>query len=81
MILNGLIMTDNQITTPRSVDIIKEQLADLDEVFKSVNRTVELDFTTKSILSSLEEHKEELIEELKAAEWLETQNRIADEEN
>ncbi|MDR1872349.1 MAG: hypothetical protein LBS60_10620 [Deltaproteobacteria bacterium] len=74
-------MTDNQITTPRSVDIIKEQLADLDEVFKSVNRTVELDFTTKSILSSLEEHKEELIEELKAAEWLETQNRIADEEN
>jgi hypothetical protein len=59
---------------PRSVLIIKKQLADLTEVKASANYDVEFDSATKAEFAFLEVNENELIEELKAAEWLENQS-------
>jgi hypothetical protein len=57
---------------PRSVDIIKEQLADLEKLI-SAPEDKNIDFPTRTFFDSLDYHKQELLEELKAAEWLENQ--------
>jgi hypothetical protein len=64
-------MIKNLNKIPRSVTIIKEQLADLAKVMNSINYNIEFDFATKATLASLRVHEEELNKELKAAEWLE----------
>ncbi|MDR1488072.1 MAG: hypothetical protein LBT62_08810 [Deltaproteobacteria bacterium] len=61
---------DNQM--PRSALIIKQQLAELAEVRASANYEVEFDSATKAELDFLNVHENELIEELKAAQRLET---------
>jgi hypothetical protein len=67
-------MLINQNRTPRSVDIIKQQMSDLNKVKASINYSVEFDAATKSMLKSINAHENHLIEELEAAEWLETQS-------
>jgi hypothetical protein len=56
---------------PRSVEIIKEQLADLENLI-SAPKDKNIDLPTSLFLDSLEYHKQELLEELKTAEWLES---------
>ncbi|MDR1086549.1 MAG: hypothetical protein LBP22_17250 [Deltaproteobacteria bacterium] len=64
---------NSQRQIPRSVEIIKEQLAELADVTASVNIEAPVDFATKITLDSLSLHKEDLLEELKAAELLSSQ--------
>ncbi|MDR1873279.1 MAG: hypothetical protein LBS60_15385 [Deltaproteobacteria bacterium] len=59
----------NQI--PRSVDIIKKQLADLAKVIAVSDHNYRPDFASELFLASIDAHEVELKEELKAAEWLE----------
>jgi hypothetical protein len=65
---------NNQI--PRSALIIKRQLAELAEVRDSANYKVVFDSATKAEFDFLDVHENELKEELKAAEWLETKSDI-----
>jgi hypothetical protein len=60
-----------QIQMPRSVGIIKEQLADLSKVINSYDHNLSKDFVSKLFLDSIEAHEAELKEELEAAQWLE----------
>jgi hypothetical protein len=56
---------------PRSADVVKRQLADLAEVLASYDHSAKPDFASQVSLSSLRDHEAKLLEELKAAEWLE----------
>ncbi|MDR1167251.1 MAG: hypothetical protein LBO66_15540 [Deltaproteobacteria bacterium] len=64
---------NRQQRTPRSVDIIKEQLGDLEAVKASLNTEVEIDLATSMTMDSLALHEEDLREELAAAEFVATQ--------
>jgi hypothetical protein len=61
---------------PRSVEIIKEQIEDLDDILSSVNYEIEFDSPTKAFINSMKYQRTRLDDELKAAEWLETQSDI-----
>jgi hypothetical protein len=62
---------NNYPIIPRSAEIIKRQLADLDSVIESADRKCN-DLSSNIFLDSIDSHKQELLEELKASEWLET---------
>jgi hypothetical protein len=58
---------------PRSVELIENQLRQLSKVKNSINYDVEFDFATQLLVDSIGTHENDLIEELKAAKWLESQ--------
>jgi hypothetical protein len=62
---------DYNTQKPRSVAIIKAQLADLAKAIASTERSFRPDDSSKLFLDSIDAHEAELKEELKAAEWLE----------
>jgi hypothetical protein len=61
---------------PRSVEIIKKQLADLAKVKAISDYNANIDFASRIFLDSMNSHEQDLIEELKAAELLETKSDI-----
>jgi hypothetical protein len=61
---------------PRSVEIIKRQIADLAKVKASSEHDYKVDFASSLFFDVMDSHEEGLKEELKAAEWLESQSDV-----
>ncbi|MDR0620508.1 MAG: hypothetical protein LBJ61_01300 [Deltaproteobacteria bacterium] len=69
-----MFLKDND-NIPRSVEIITEQLADLEDLI-TTSEDKNIDFPSRLFFNSLESHKQELLEELKAAKMLESKADI-----